>query len=53
MVTKLILILALAAGTAGVFSATHKADDALPCAEGIEIPQIVITAKRDAPEANR
>jgi hypothetical protein len=50
MVTKLIVILTLAAGTAGVYSATHKPDDALPCAEGVEIPQIVITAKRHVAE---
>jgi len=47
MVTKIIVILALAAGTAGVYSATRKADDALPCLEGVAVPQIVVTAKRE------
>ena len=48
MVTKIIVILAVAAGTAGVYSAAaHKADDALPCVEGAPVPQIVVTAKRE------
>ena len=58
MITKLIAILALAAGTAGVFAVQHPnftaasglvsgVDDALPCAEGAEVPQIVVTAKRE------
>jgi hypothetical protein len=51
MTTKLIAILILAASAAGVFATQQpKADDALPCAEGVEIPQIVITAKRNAAE---
>ena len=49
MATKLIVILTLAASTAGVFALQHRqvADDALPCAEGVEIPRIVVTAKRE------
>ena len=48
MTTKLIAILILAASTAGVLAVQHpKADDALPCAEGVEVPQIVVTAKRE------
>jgi hypothetical protein len=47
MITKLTVILALAASTAGVYSFTQKNEDALPCAEGVEIPQIVVTAKRE------
>ena len=47
---KLILIVAVAATAAtGVYANQRHADysDALPAAEGIEIPQIVITAKRE------
>jgi hypothetical protein len=48
MVTKLIVILTLAAGTAATYALQQRqADDALPCVEGIEIPQIVVTAKRE------
>src|SRR4051812_44451287 len=47
MATKLIVILALAASTAGVYSFTQKNEDALPCAEGVEIPQIIVPAKGD------
>jgi len=48
---KLILIVAVAA-TTGVYAKqrhdyTDVTRDALPAAEGIEIPQIVITAKRE------
>jgi hypothetical protein len=47
MVTKLVVILALAASTAATYALQQQADDALPCAEGVEIPQIVVTAKRE------
>jgi hypothetical protein len=51
---KAILLLAtfgLAASTAGVFATQQpRADDALPCAEGVEVPQIVVSAKRDVAE---
>ena len=46
---KLILVLVLAAGamTAGYATQHPAVDDAMPAAEGIEIPQIVIVAKRE------
>ena len=46
---KLILIVAVAATAAtGVYAKQrHDYTDALPAAEGIDIPQIVITAKRE------
>ena len=46
---KLILVLALAAGAITAVYATQRptAEEALPAAEGIEIPQIVIVAKRE------
>ena len=49
MVTKLIVILTLAASTAGVYALQHRreAADALPAADGVEIPRIVVTAKRE------
>ncbi len=45
---KLVLILALAASAVTAVYATQRPsyDDALPAAEGTEIPQIVIVAKR-------
>jgi hypothetical protein len=50
MLTKVAAVLILAAGAAGVFAVQNKADDAMPCAEGVEVPQIVVTAKRNAGE---
>ena len=52
---KLIAILVLAASTMAVYAVQHpKADDAMPAAEGIEIPRIVIVGKREhAAERNR
>jgi hypothetical protein len=57
MTTKLIVILLLAASTMAVYavqkpdvkaaSGLLKADDALPYVEGVEIPRIVIVAKRE------
>ena len=46
---KLILIVAVAATavTAVYANQRHSYADALPAVEGIEIPQIVITAKRE------
>jgi len=46
---KLILVLALAAGVITAVYATQRpaVEDAMPAAEGIEIPQIVIVAKRE------
>jgi len=46
---KLILVLALAAGAITAVYATQRpaAEEAMPAAEGIEIPQIVIVAKRE------
>jgi len=46
---KLILVLALAAGAITAVYATQRpaVEDAMPAAEGIEIPQIVIVAKRE------
>ena len=45
---KLVLILALAASAVTAVYATqrHSYADALPAAEGVAIPQIVIVAKR-------
>ena len=45
---KLVLILALAASAVTAVYATQRPshDDALPAAEGVAIPQIVIVAKR-------
>jgi hypothetical protein len=48
--TKFVAILVLAASAMGVYAVQNKADDALPCFEGVEVPQIVVTAKRDAAE---
>jgi hypothetical protein len=47
---KLVLILALAASAVTVVYATQRpaAEEALPAAEGVEIPQIVVVAKRVA-----
>ena len=49
--TKRNLILAIAVTasviTAGYATQRHSYDDALPAAEGVEIPQIVIVAKRE------
>ena len=46
---KLVLILAVAAtaATAVYAKQRHAYDDALPAAEGVAIPQIVIVAKRE------
>jgi hypothetical protein len=46
---QLVLILALAATavTAGYAMQRPSYDDAMPAAEGVEIPQIVITAQRE------
>jgi len=46
---NLVLILALAAGAITAVYATQRpaVEDAMPAAEGIEIPQIVIVAKRE------
>ena len=46
---NLVLILALAAGAITAVYATQRSavEDAMPAAEGIEIPQIVIVAKRE------
>ena len=46
---KLIFVLALAAGAITAVYATQRpaVEDAMPAAEGIEIPQIVIVAKRE------
>jgi len=46
---QLILIVAVAAtAVTGVYAKQrHDYTDALPAAEGIEIPQIVVTAKRE------
>ena len=46
---KLTLIVALAAtaATAVYANQRHTYSDALPAVDGIEIPQIVITAKRE------
>ncbi|HYL88973.1 MAG TPA: hypothetical protein VEU32_09420 [Burkholderiales bacterium] len=46
---RLVLILALAASAVTVVYATQRPsyDDAQPAAEGVEIPRIVITAKRE------
>lgn len=46
---KLVLIVAVAATavTAVYANQRHTNPDALPAAEGIEIPRIVITAKRE------
>jgi len=52
----LVLILALAATAVTAVYATQRPahDDALPVAEGVEIPRIVIVAKREhAPEQHR
>ena len=45
---KLVLLVAVAATavTAVYANQRHSYSDALPAAEGIEVPQIVITAKR-------
>lgn len=46
---KLVLIVALAATAVTVVYATQRPSqsDALPAAEGVEIPRIVVTAKRE------
>lgn len=46
---NLVLILALAAGAVTAVYATQRpaAEEALPAAEGVEIPRIVIVAKRE------
>ena len=46
---KLILVLTLAAGAITAVYATQRpaAEETLPVAEGVEIPQIVIVAKRE------
>ncbi len=46
---NLVLILALAAGAITAVYATQRpaAEETLPVAEGVEIPQIVIVAKRE------
>ncbi len=46
---NLILVLVLAASAITAVYATQRPtyDDALPAAEGVEIPQIVIVAKRE------
>ena len=46
---KLILVLALAAGAITAVYATQRpaVEDAMPAVEGVEMPQIVIVAKRE------